>query len=190
MLYTDGNRKLGQKKPSMPINTQSITLTGLMGTGKSTIGKLLASKLNLPFYDSDVEIEKKYNSSISKIFSIYGEEFFRVNEKKMISKLLSKPICVIATGGGSIVDDKSHQLIRSHSISIWLYASLETLNKRLIQSKNRPLLNGKDNLKVLKLLSKERNHIYSKSDISIDSGEHSPVKTVEKIISELNLLKK
>lgn len=181
---------LDKKITSMAKITQSIALTGLMGTGKTTIGKLLASKLNLPFYDSDVEIEKKFNSSINKIFSIYGEEFFRINERKMISKLLSKDTCVIATGGGSIIDAQSHELIRSHSITIWLYANLEILKKRLIKSNNRPLLNDKDTLKVLKLLSKERNQIYSKSDISIDSGECPPNKTVEKIILELDLLKK
>ena len=177
---------LAKKKSFIPQNSQSIALTGLMGTGKSTIGKILASQLNLPFYDSDKEIEKKFDSKISTIFSTYGEKSFRANERSVISRLLSKKTCVIATGGGSVLDTKSQQLLSAQTITIWLYTSLEILEKRLINSRNRPLLKNKNILEALKLLSKERNHIYSKSDISVDTGINPPKKIVEQIISELN----
>ena len=157
-----------------------------MGTGKSTIGRILADRLQLPFFDSDTEVEKAAGCSVRDIFSHYGEQFFRDGERRVIKRLLKKDTCVIAAGGGAFMDDTTRDLISRYALSIWLYASPKSLSIRLKNLDSRPLLDGENIFSTLKALSRKRDPIYSKADISFDSSKLSPNKVADSIIAAIN----
>lgn len=163
-----------------------ITLIGHMGCGKSTIGKLLSSKLNIDFYDTDEELEKSLNKTIYQIFLSEGEKIFREYELDVVNKLLSKKNCVIATGGGAFIYDKTREKILNKSTSLWLRTDLEVLYKRVKYSKKRPLLNEKNKLNKLKKLALERDPIYSKSKLIIETENLNKKQLTDKIILRLN----
>src|SRR5215212_2557067 len=110
-----------------PLRSRTIALVGLMGAGKSSVGRRLASALNLPFCDADEEIEKAAGRSISEIFAQYGETHFRDGERRVIARLLEEPPHVLATGGGAFMNEETRELIKSKAVSVWLKADLETL---------------------------------------------------------------
>ncbi len=124
--------------------TRTVALVGLMGAGKSTVGRRLANKLGRPFVDSDDEIEKAAGLSVSDIFALHGEEEFRRVERKVLQRLLDGPPQVLATGGGAYLNDVTRDLMRKHAITIWLNADLETLWKRVSRRNHRPLLRRPD----------------------------------------------
>jgi len=163
-----------------------ITLIGHMGCGKSTIGKLLSSKLNIDFYDTDKELEKSLNKKIYQIFLSEGEKVFREYELDVVNKLLSKKNCVIATGGGAFIYNNTREKILNKSISLWLRTDLEILYKRVKHSKKRPLLNKKNKLNRLKELALERDHIYSKANLIIETENLNKEQLTDKIILQLN----
>ncbi len=165
--------------------TRTVALVGLMGAGKSTVGRRLANKLGRPFVDSDDEIEKAAGLSVSDIFALHGEEEFRRVERKVLQRLLDGPPQVLATGGGAYLNDVTRDLMRKHAITIWLNADLETLWKRVSRRNHRPLLRRPDAKEVLSNLFDERRPIYELADLTVPSVDGPHSKTVTSIIKAL-----
>ena len=165
---------------------KNICIMGLMGSGKSVIGKDLSRYLNLKFYDTDKEIELKTNKNISTIFKEEGESYFRDIEEKVCSEILTINNCVISLGGGSIINIKIRKAIQEYSYSIYLQVKLKILLNRLKSSKKRPLLNkNMNNSEILKYIFKERQKYYEKADLIINNdGDKS--QSLNEIKSQLN----
>lgn len=168
-----------------PYADRTIALVGLMGAGKSTVGRRLAEVLGRAFCDSDDEIEKAAGLSVTDIFALHGEQEFRRGEKRVLERLLANPPHILATGGGAYLDAGTRTLMREKAITVWLNADLETLWERVNKRSHRPLLQNPDARGVLTRLLAERTPIYSEADLVIDSmnGPHSV--TVNKIIAAL-----
>jgi shikimate kinase len=163
-----------------------IILIGLMGSGKTTIGSRLAKRLDLPFIDTDEEVERQVGCSIANIFKYEGEDFFRKAEYKIVKKILAKEPCIIATGGGAFINPAIRQLIDNFGISIWLRASLEVLLNRVVRRKTRPILEEGDKKQILQELIATRYPIYLESDITIDSDNFPHNMVVDSIITALD----
>jgi shikimate kinase len=161
---------------------RSIVLVGLMGAGKSTVGKRLARRLKLDFVDSDSEIEIAAAHSIAEIFARFGEESFRDGERRVIERLIEGPPEVIATGGGAFVNERTRALILERCIAIWLDADLETLAERVTRRDTRPLLKDKDPLLILRDLAGQRNHVYALAPIHVRSHPAPHDGAVERIV--------
>lgn len=161
---------------------RSLVLVGLMGAGKSSVGKRLAARLNLPFYDADHEIERAAQLSVEEIFARHGEAFFREGERRVISRLLQGPVHVLATGGGAFVDPTTRKLVHENAISIWLKVELDELVRRVSRRTNRPLLKGKDPREVLEKLTAERYPAYAEADVTVTSGDGIADLTAERAI--------
>ncbi len=162
-----------------------IVLVGLMGAGKSTVGRRLAARLGLPFADADHEIEHAAGMTISEIFARFGEPHFRDGERRVIARLIEGAPRVIATGGGAFVDDTTRALILQRAVSIWLKADVDTLVDRVAKRNHRPLLHGKDPRAVLSELSAVRNPFYAMADIHIESRATPHEQTVDAVIQKL-----
>jgi shikimate kinase len=165
---------------------KTITLIGLMGAGKTTVGIFLAKRLGIDFVDSDRVIEENAGLTIAEIFARDGEEFFRKVEAKTISDILARqnPV-VLATGGGAFMQEETRELIKQNSTSIWLRADLPTLVERVEHNNNRPLLNGKDKAEVLQNLINVRYPIYGQADIVVDTNVNSKHLIADKIMEKL-----
>ena len=164
---------------------KTIVLVGLMGAGKSSVGRRLASALNLPFKDADTEIETASNLTVSEFFERHGEEKFRDGERKVISRLLDGGRHVLATGGGAYMNDETRALIKSKAVSVWLKADLDTLVNRCMKRNTRPLLRTGDPKEILSNLMDQRYPIYSEADIVVESGEGPHEIVVNRIVSAL-----
>lgn len=164
---------------------RTIVLVGLMGAGKSSIGRRLAQRLDLPFVDADKEIEAAAGCTIEEIFERFGEAAFRDGERRVILRLLERPPHVLATGGGAFMDPVLRGRIRELATSIWLHADIELLLKRVARRNNRPLLKGSEPRAVLARLMEQRHPVYAEADIRIDSADGPPEQTVQKAIDEL-----
>jgi shikimate kinase len=162
--------------------SKSIVLVGMMGVGKTTVGKKLAAALNIPFYDSDHEIESEIGHSISWIFENIGEVEFRKMEARTISKFLNDmPPHILATGGGAFVNEETRKLIKEKSFSIWLKADVSTILSRVSKKANRPLLDVGDKKEMILKLMEQREKIYSEADISIATDRG----TAKEILAEI-----
>lgn len=168
-----------------PLRARTITLVGLMGVGKSSVGRRLANALELPFKDADVEIEAAAGRTIPEIFASMGEPAFREGERRVITRLLEDPPHVLATGGGAFITPETRALIKERSISVWLKADLEVLVRRVGRKDNRPLITGKDPLEVLTELAAVRYPIYAEADVVVETGDTAHHVTVEQVISAL-----
>ncbi len=168
-----------------PLRARTITLVGLMGVGKSSVGRRLANALDLPFKDADVEIEAAAGRSIPDIFAEMGEPAFRDGERRVITRLLENPPHVLATGGGAFMNDETRALIKERSISVWLKADLEVLVRRVSRKDSRPLLSGKDPLAVLTELAEKRYPVYAEADITVETGDTAHHVTVDQVIRAL-----
>lgn len=166
-------------------NGSPIVLVGLMGVGKSTVGRRLANRLRVPFVDADHAIEQAAGMSIPEIFEHYGEPYFRDGERRVIARLVDGRPKVIATGGGAFVNDETRALILEQATAIWLNASPEVLAERVRRRDTRPLLRGKDPLKVLRELSAVRNPIYALAPIHISSKRGPHEATVNAILKAI-----
>ena len=164
---------------------RTIVLVGLMGAGKSKIGRRLAARLNLSFFDSDHEIEAAAGESIEEIFANWGERVFRDGERRVIARLLAQPVHVLATGGGAFMDPLTRQLIGQRGVSVWLRANLDVLVSRVSRRNNRPLLKSGDAGTILAQLIEQRHPVYAQADVIVDSGEGSPEATVSRAIAAL-----
>lgn len=164
---------------------RTVALVGLMGAGKSTVGRRLAGKLGRPFVDSDDEIEKAAGLAVADIFALHGEEEFRRVEHKVLQRLVSGPPQVLATGGGAYLNAETRDMMRENAVTIWLNADLETLWKRVSRRNHRPLLRRPDAKKVLSNLFDERRSIYELADLTVPSVDGPHSKTVVSIIKAL-----
>ena len=162
---------------------KNLVLLGMMGVGKSTLGKIVAKKLNLEFIDTDVQIEEKCQMKISAIFKKKGEKFFRMEEEKEVINSLKKSDCVIALGGGAFINKTVRNNILKNAISIWLDSDLETLNKRTGWNKKRPLLDKENNKITINKLYEERKSIYKLANYKINCTELDKKKISDKIIT-------
>jgi shikimate kinase len=166
--------------------SRAIVLVGLMGAGKSKIGRRLAARLCLPFFDSDDEIETAAGETIEEIFTNRGEAAFRDGERRVIARLLAGPIHVLATGGGAFMDPATRRIIAARGVSVWLRADLDVLFARVSRRTNRPLLKTPDPKAVLAELIERRYPIYAEADVTIDSGEGPPDATASRTIAALD----
>jgi shikimate kinase len=164
---------------------RTIVLVGLMGAGKTKIGRRLAARLSLPFFDSDTEIEKAAGEPIEEIFRNRGEAVFRDGERRVIARLLSQPVHVLATGGGAFMDPATRAVIARRGVSVWLRADLDVLLARVSRRNNRPLLQERDPRAVLAELIERRHPVYAEADLTIDSGDNAPELTVTRTIAAL-----
>jgi shikimate kinase len=162
-----------------------IVLVGLMGVGKSTVGKRLAVRLGLPFVDADHEIERAAGMSISEMFDRYGEAHFRDGERRVIARLIDGTAKVIATGGGAFMQEDTRRLILERSIAIWLDADIAVLADRVVRRDDRPLLRGRDPHEALAELAAVRNPVYALAPIHIRSEPLPHDATVEAILRAL-----
>lgn len=164
---------------------RSLVLVGLMGAGKSTVGRRLAQRLNLRFVDADDEIEAAAGMTIPEIFERYGEAHFRDGERRVIRRLLQEPRQVIATGGGAFMNDETRALIAAEATSIWLKADLDTLVRRCAKRTDRPLLRGRNQRETLAALMQQRYPVYETSDLMVESGGDTHDVVVDRIIGAL-----
>jgi shikimate kinase len=153
------------------LGRQSIVLIGLMGAGKTAVGKRLAQRLELAFTDADSEIELAAGATISEIFAEHGEAYFRQGERRVIARLLKDGPQVLATGGGAYMNAETRASIKAHGISVWLRAELRVLMKRVNRRDNRPLLAAGDPETVMRALMAERHPIYAEADLVVDSSD-------------------
>jgi shikimate kinase len=153
------------------LGPRSIVLIGLMGAGKTAVGRRLANRLELPFIDADTEIEVAAGASISEIFAEHGEAYFRQGERKVIARLLQNGPHVLATGGGAYMNADTRAAIKARGLSVWLKADVKVLLKRVGRRGNRPLLAGGEPEKVLKKLMDERYPVYAESDVVVESRD-------------------
>ncbi|MBV8510759.1 MAG: shikimate kinase [Xanthobacteraceae bacterium] len=167
------------------LGTRSIVLVGMMGAGKSSIGRRLASDLNLPFVDADTEIESAAGMSIPEIFEAHGEPYFRSGEARVIARLLENGPQVLASGGGAFINPQTRELIRARGISVWLKADLDVLLRRIKRRSDRPLLKTDDPERTLQRLIEERYPIYAEADVTIHSRDVSHEAIVADIMAGL-----
>jgi shikimate kinase len=164
---------------------KTIVLVGLMGAGKSCVGKRLAACLGLPFVDADREIEEAAGCSISDYFAAHGEKTFRDGERRVIQRLLGNPMHVLATGGGAFMDPSTRALIKENALSVWLKAELEQLLKRVGRRNDRPLLQNVDPRAKLAELIDLRYPVYAEADVTVDSADGPPDVTVQRVLRAL-----
>jgi shikimate kinase len=164
---------------------RTVALVGLMGAGKSSIGRRLAQRFKVPFVDCDNEIEAAAGASIEEIFARHGEAAFRDGERRVIARLLEGPVQVLATGGGAFMDAATRDLMREHAVSVWLRAELDLLLARVGRRNNRPLLMHSDPRAVLTRLIAERHPVYAEADIVVDTIEGPPEATLERVAAAL-----
>ena len=164
---------------------RTVALVGMMGAGKSSVGRRLATKLGVPFCDADAEIEAAAGCTIAEIFDRFGEAAFRDGECRVIGRLLAEPPHILATGGGAFIDPRSREKIKASAVSVWLRASAGLLAARVHRRETRPLLRNGEPQEIIARLLAEREPVYAEADIVLDSedGPHGAV--VERIIEAL-----
>lgn len=159
----------------IPVHRRTIALVGLMGVGKSTVGRRLARRLGLPFADGDIEIEAAAAMTVSDIFAELGEPEFRAGEARVIKRLLEGPRMVLATGGGAVLNADTRALLKERAVTVWMRADLETVAQRVQRRDTRPLLRGRDPLTALKAMAEVRYPVYATADVTVDvtGGAHA-----------------
>tara|TARA_Y100000590_G_scaffold433575_1_gene550790 strand:- start:753 stop:1259 length:507 start_codon:yes stop_codon:yes gene_type:complete len=161
---------------------KNLVLLGMMGVGKSTIGRIVAKKLNMEFIDADENIEKKFSMKIVDIFEQKGEKFFRAEEEKEVLKLLKKNNCVIALGGGAFINENIRDCVLKNSVSMWLDIDLKIINERTKWNEKRPLLNNENSQKKINELYQARKDIYRRANYKIDCNNLDKDNITKKII--------
>jgi shikimate kinase len=167
------------------LDGHAIVLVGLMGAGKTTVGRRLAEKLGLAFVDADHEIELAAGQTIPEIFACHGETYFREGERKVIARLLENGAQVLATGGGAYMNADTRATIRRHGIAIWLRADFDLLMRRVRRRSNRPLLHNADPEAVMRKLIEDRYPVYAEADLTVDSRDIAHTSIVNTIIRSL-----
>lgn len=167
------------------LGTHPIVLVGLMGAGKTSVGRRLAEKLDIPFVDADHEIEAAAGKSIAEIFADHGESYFREGERRVIQRLIGSGAQVLATGGGAYMNDETRARIQEHGISVWLKASLPLLMKRVLKRQDRPLLKSDDPQAVMRSLIEKRYPVYALADVEVESRDVQHGQMVNDVIRAL-----
>lgn len=170
------------------LHGRSVVLIGLMGAGKTTVGRRLAQRLDLPFSDADQEIEQAAGKTIPEIFADHGEQHFRDGECRVIARLLKSGQQVIATGGGAYMNEQTRQNIKDGAVSIWLRADLDLLMKRVRRRSHRPLLQNADPEAVMRQLIADRYPVYALADLVVDSRDVPHNTIVKDVIAEFQKL--
>lgn len=165
---------------------KTVALVGLMGAGKSCIGRRLAPRLDLPFIDADREVEEAAGCSIPEIFARHGEQAFRDGERRVMVRLLQGPPHVLATGGGAFMDVQTREAIGQRAISVWLRADIELLMRRVSRRNDRPLLQVPDPRKALEELIQQRYPVYAEADVVVDSEDGPPEVTLDRVMAGLS----
>jgi shikimate kinase len=185
-------RKSHKSRPPDPsavrarLGERSVVLIGMMGAGKSSVGRRLASRMGLPFVDADSEIEAAAGCSIPEIFERHGEEHFRDGERKVIARLLENGPQVLATGGGAWINEATRENISDHGVSVWLKADLDVLLRRVKRRSNRPLLKVPDVEGTLRRLVDERYPVYATADATVLSRDVPHDVVVDEILDALD----
>jgi shikimate kinase len=169
------------------LGTRSVVLVGMMGAGKSTIGRRLAARLRLPFLDADTEIEAAAGMSIPDIFETHGEPHFRDGEARVIARLLDSGPSILATGGGAFLREETRNRIRGQAVSIWLKADTDTIMRRVRRRADRPLLHTPDPAATIERLVGEREPFYQGADLTIWSREVPHEKIVDECVEALHV---
>ena len=164
---------------------RTIALVGMMGAGKSSIGRRLATRLKVPFRDADSEIERAAGCAIPEIFARYGEGAFRDGERKVIERLLAEPPHVLAAGGGAFIDPRTRARMKDCAVSVWIKAPVDVLLARVKRKEDRPLLKTGNPREILERLLTEREPIYAEADLAVDSENGPHAETVERIVAAL-----
>jgi shikimate kinase len=167
------------------LGRRSIVLVGMMGSGKSSIGRRLATRLGLPFVDADGEIEKAAGMTIAEIFATHGEPYFRAGEVRVIARLLDGGPQVLATGGGAFMSPDTRATIRAKGISVWLRATLDVLGRRIKRRSDRPLLKNSDPIETLRRLIEDRYPVYAEADLTVESRDVPHDTIVDEIVAGL-----
>ena len=166
---------------------QTIVLVGMMGVGKTSIGRKLAKQLCMPFFDSDHEVELAAGSTISDIYEVYGEQAFKDTERRVIKRLIeSERPHVLSTGVGAFADEQSRQLIKSNTISVWIRADIDKIIPRVTKRSHRPQLNGRDTEEAIRELNDMYSKYYEEADVVVDCDTENSNNTVYAIIRALN----
>lgn len=180
-------RKPARKEPDLSCE-RTVVLVGMMGAGKTTIGRRLAPRLGLRFFDADEEIQRAAGMSVADLFAAHGEASFRAGEAQVIARLLSGPPHVLATGGGAIMNAETRRLIKTQAISVWIKADVDTLLKRATRRDSRPLLRSGDARETLTRLLDARAPLYAEADLVIESAPGPHSRTVNAIVDALRSL--
>jgi shikimate kinase len=167
------------------LGRRSVVLVGMMGAGKSSIGRRLAARLGIPFVDADSEIEKAAGMTIPEIFATHGEPYFRAGEARVIARLLEGGPQVLATGGGAFMNPETRANIHAKGISVWLRATLEVLSRRIKRRTDRPLLKTTDPVATLRRLMEERYPVYAEANLTVESREVPHDTIVDEIVAGL-----
>lgn len=170
--------------PTLPLS-RTVALVGLMGAGKTAIGKRLAARLGLPFVDADDEIERAAGCTVSEFFERYGETEFRAGERRVIARLLEEPPRILSTGGGAYMDPDTRALLKAQAITVWLRAELDVLFDRVKKRAHRPLLRAGDPRDILARLMAQRYPIYAEADLVVDSTAQPTEITTDQVIEAL-----
>jgi shikimate kinase len=185
-LQNDANAALALTAIRSALGRRSVVLIGMMGVGKSSIGRRLAARLGIPFVDADTEIEKAAGMSISDIFARHGEADFRSGEARVIARLLETGPQVLATGGGAFMNEGTRAAVKSKGVSIWLSAEFDLLMRRIAKRRNeRPMLQTDDPAETMQHLLRIREPVYALADLTVRSREAPHEVIVSEIISAL-----
>ena len=179
-------RQKGGRAEAMNTLKRTVALVGMMGAGKSSVGRRLAARLDVPFHDSDVEIEAAAGCAVAEIFERFGETAFRAGERKVIARLLREPPHVMATGGGALLDTETQAEIAKGAFSIWLKAPVELLVARVARRQSRPLLRQGDPRETIRRLLKEREPVYALADLTLEVEDSPHAAMVERILAALS----
>jgi shikimate kinase len=171
---------------SPDLTRKTIALVGLMGVGKTTLGRRLAVAMGLPFRDADAEIESAAGQTISDIFAEMGEGAFRDGERRVIARLLDQPPHVLATGGGAFAQPLTREIIRRKALTVWLKADLDILARRVARRDNRPLVSGRNPMDVLEAHARDRYPDFAAADVVVEVGEAPHQVAVEAILAALS----
>jgi shikimate kinase len=170
------------------IPERTIVLVGLMGAGKTTVGRRLAARLGRPFVDADAEIEAAAGLTIAEIFERYGEACFRDGERRVIARLIGGPLQVIATGGGAFVNEDTRALILARCVAVWLDGEIGMLARRVGRRDHRPLVRGREPAAILAALAEQRNPLYAEAPIRVQGADGPPDRTVDAILDALTAM--
>lgn len=184
-LLTSAAQAVADAEITAALGPRSIVLVGMMGAGKSSVGRRLATRLAIPFVDADAEIETAHRMSIPDIFATYGEAYFRSGEARVIARLLDGGAQVLATGGGAFMDADTRAAIAARGVSVWLKAELDVLMRRIRRRQDRPLLKTGDPGETLRRLIAERYPVYAQAGITVQSRDVPHDKIVDEIIAAL-----
>ncbi len=167
------------------LTSKIILLVGMMGVGKTSLGRIIAKRLGLPFLDSDREIEQMTGFSISDLFARYGEKEFRAGEERVMKRLLNGTPCVLSSGGGAFLSEATRQVAADKAVSVWIKAEADVISSRTEGRTHRPLVPAADNQKVIERLVQECYPLYALADLTVSSYDEHPAKTAGRLLKQL-----